>query len=241
MKSAERAFNSTATIVNIDKIARQLRREATANPKKAAFLGVAALVALYFWMPLIWGWIGKSEKDTSDIVAPSGARPVASAAMPSVASDAKAAAKVVGAGRLPWSLVAQQMHDDPRMKTSATLTMTRDPFEPPKTEVAESTAAEESKLKPKPPLITPSAAGLVLTSTIIGSQRRIAQICGRSYVVGQSIEAVKAGETLGAAFKLVDVQPRRAILEADGQRFELTIPEPDKSSRIEFLGAAAKP
>jgi len=124
------------------------------------------------------------------------------------------------------------------MMTAPPLTITRDPFEPPRTEVAESKAEVEDKSRPKPPTITPSAAGLVLTSTIIGPQRRIAQISGKTYVVGQAIEAVKDKETLGVAFKLVEVHPRRAILEADGQRFELTIPEPDKSSKIEFLGAA---
>ena len=32
----------------------------------------------------------------------------------------------------------------------------------------------------------------------------------------------------------------RAVLEAQGGRFELTIPEPEKSGKIEFVGASGK-
>ena len=107
------------------------------------------------------------------------------------------------------------MHDDPRTMTAPTLTKTRDPFEPPKIDVAETKPVEPPK--PKPPAITPAAAGLVLTSTIVGPQRRIAQISGKIYAVGQTIDPPKEKkekEPGGPAFKLVEVQPRRAVLEA---------------------------
>ncbi len=72
----------------------------------------------------------------------------------------------------------------------------------------------EDKIKPKPPVVTPAAAGLVLTSTIIGPQRRVVQISGKTYAVGQTIEVAKEKESLRAAFKLIEVHPRRAVLEA---------------------------
>ena len=49
--------------VKIGNIAKQLRREATANPKKASVLGLLAVVALWFWAPLVWGWIFASEDE----------------------------------------------------------------------------------------------------------------------------------------------------------------------------------
>ena len=73
--------------------------------------------------------------------------------------------------------------------TAPTLTKTRDPFEPAKIEVAQTKPVEPSK--PKLPAITPAAAGLVLTSTIIGPQRRVAQISGKTYAVGQTIAVLK--------------------------------------------------
>lgn len=232
------ALYSATNTVSLAKLGRQLRREASTNPKKAVFLGVAALVAIYFWAPLVWGWIGKkNDKDVSVAVASSG---TTSAIAPVAAPDSKATPKDAGADRLPWPKIAQLMHEDSRTMTAPPLTITRDPFESPRAKMVELMAEVEEKSSPKPPVITPSAAGLVLASTIIGPQRRIAQINGRIYAVGQSVEAVKDKEAVGLAFKLVEVHSRRAILEADGQRFELTIPEPDESSNIEFRGAADK-
>ena len=120
--------------------------------------------------------------------------------------------------------------------TAPLLTKMRDPFEPSTIEAADTKAQEQSKLKP--PAITPAAAGLVLTSTIIGPQRRVAQIDGKTYTVGQTIEVAQEKAALGVEFKLIEVHSRRAVLEADGQRFELMIPEPGKSNKIEFLGVA---
>jgi len=115
------------------------------------------------------------------------------------------------------------------------LVQTRDPFESPPTEEAEGKA--EDKIKAKSPVVTPVAAGLVLTSTIIGPQRRVVQISGKTYAVGQMIEVAKEKESVHATFRLIEVHPRRAVLEAGGERFELTIPEPGKSGKMEFLGA----
>jgi hypothetical protein len=109
------------------------------------------------------------------------------------------------------------MQNCPRTMTAPTLTTAIDPFEMPTIEVA----------RPNAPAVAPTAAGLALTSTIIGPQRRIAQINGKTYAVGQTVESVK--ESGSAAFKLVEVQPRRAVLEANGQQFELLIPEPGRS------------
>lgn len=239
-KSARLALDSATHKVNLAKIGRQLRREATANPKKAVFLGLAVLAAAYFWTPLVLGWIGKNDKDGSAVATPSGTAPVAVAAGPQVTPDIKAARRDAETDRLPWSTIVQQMHDDPRMKTADSLTIARDPFEPPRTVVAESNAVEEEASEPKLPSVSPSAAGLVLTSTIIGPQRRVARISGKSYVQGQVIEVVRDGERLGVAFKLIEVQARRAVVEADGHRFELTIPEPQDSSKIELVGPAEK-
>jgi hypothetical protein len=82
---------------------------------------------------------------------------------------------------------------------------------------------------------SPTAAGLVLTSTIIGRQRRVAQINGSTYAVGETIAVAADGtnDAANAAIRLVDVQPRRAVLEAKGQRFELSIPEPVRPGKAD--------
>lgn len=219
------ALKSAMKTVNLGKIGKRLRREAIANPKKAAFLGLATLVALYFWAPLVWGWIARSDQSaaTAKIAVPM-------AAVPSpVTVPSQPAAK-----KASWPQIVQWMHDDARTMTTPPLMLARDPFEASTTEMAEATAVELPKSKPQ--AITPTAAGLALTSTIVGPQRRIAQINGKTYSVGQSVEVAKDKEALAAAFRLIEVHTRRVVLEADGQRYELEIPAPGKSGRIELSG-----
>jgi hypothetical protein len=223
--------------VNLASLGKKLRREATKNPKKAALLGLMAIVAVWFWIPLVGGWIGKGNKDMPTAAAKPDGTPMAAAAATPADPAAEAVAKKAVPDRPSWQQIIQWMHNDPRTMTAPSLTIQRDPFEVPKIETAK-TKAEE---KPKPPKITPTAAGLALTSTIIGPQRRVAQINGETYVVGQTIARVKEKQADGVIFKLVEVQPRRAVLEADGQRFELTIPEPGKSDKIQFLEAVHSP
>jgi hypothetical protein len=215
--------------VSLGRIGKKLRREAAANPKKVVLLGVVAIVALYFWAPLVRGWI----------VTDKAAGPTAIDAMPAtiVAQPTNSVPESQPAGnKIPsvqpsWQQVAQWMSKDPRTMIAPVMTQARDPFEAPRPEVAETNV--EEKVEAKPP-VTPAAAGLVLTSTIIGPQRRIVQINGKTYAVGQSIEVAKEKESLRATFKLLEVHPRRAVLESEGKRFELTIPEPDKSGKIEW-------
>jgi hypothetical protein len=214
--------------VSLSKLGKKLRREAIANPKKAALLGLVIVLALYFWAPLIRGWI-VGNKTTTEATTDT-----AAAAVPPAAGAPAATEK-----SLPvppsWQKLVQWMHEDPRTMTAPMLTQTRDPFEMAK---SDETKVEEPA-EVKTPTITPTAAGLVLTSTIVGPQRRVVQINGDTYTVGQTIEVVKEKESLRAKFKVVEIHPRRAVLEAEGERFELTIPEPNKSGKIEFVGAAS--
>jgi len=215
--------------VTLGKIKSRLRREMAANPKKAALLGLVTVVALYFWGPLIWGWLNQGEKNPVAAVPTTPASDIGQfAAVPAnLSTDAPQKASTPSREQ-----ILQWMHDDPRMATAPPRTKARDPFEDPKSEAAN--VKTEKKVKPPPP-ITPAAAGLVLTSTIIGPKRSIAQISGRTYVVGQTIEINKDKEAVRAAFRLEEIHSRRAILESRGIRFELTIPGADKSGKIEFL------
>jgi hypothetical protein len=104
-------------------------------------------------------------------------------------------------------------------------TQAHDSFDPLCIEVAASMPADP--FTPTTPATVP-AVDIALTSTIIGPQRRVAQINGKMYCVGQGIEVIKGREAARVVFKLVEVQPRRAVLEGSGQRFELLIPEPGK-------------
>jgi hypothetical protein len=219
--------------VSLGNLGRRLRREAAANPKKAVILGVAALVAVYFWMPLVWKWIGKGDSIAMAAPVQPSTTGMVVTELSVAAPTPQPAAKQTASERPSWQQLDRWMHDDQRTMTAPPLPNTRDPFQPPKVEVVEATKAVE-RLKPRLTASTLSASGLALTSTIIGPQRRVAQINGKTYAVGQIIEVAKDKEA-AMAFKLIEVAPRRAVLEAEGQRFELSIPEPTRSSKIELL------
>jgi hypothetical protein len=222
--------------VKLHKLGKKLRREIAASPKKAALLGLITVVALYFWAPLVWKWMGKDKMAAGPepAAATAGALPAAQPALPTALSPSLPAAAASDAPALPsWEQVVQWMHDDSRTKTAARPAQMRDPFDSPKTALAKAKPAE--KAEPRPPAISPSAAGLVLSGTIIGPRRRVAQISGRTYTLGQTIAVAKEKESATATFKLTEVQARRAVLQSGGEKFELTMPEPGKSGKIELL------
>ena len=136
--------------VNLEKLGKGLRREVATNPKKAALLGLAVIVAVYFWIPLVWGWIGKTTRTR---LRRDGAAPDGAATGSAAAAAAEPPAKPAKPDRPSWQQIIHWMHNDPQTMTAPSLTKTRDPFEPPKTEVAEKKPIEPTK--PKPPTVTP--------------------------------------------------------------------------------------
>jgi len=209
------------------KLVKRLKREAAANPKKAAILGIVTVVALYFWAPLLLGMVKKAGP---------GEPPSTAAVVPDApAGQVVPAAKTEPDAALPpWELVVQWMQSDPRVKPAPALQLAFDPFglvkpEPKAAEVEQAQPAAAQS-------IAPEALGLVLTSTIIGPNSRVAQIGGKPYAVGQMIEVPKDKAPVPTAFKLIDVQSHSAVLQLGTQRFELTIPRPGDSERIEIKG-----
>ena len=214
--------------MKLGKLGKTVRREIAASPKRQPSWDSSRWWRCIFWAPLVLGSNRQGQNHVSAEPTP------AAAAQASAGSPAKPTAVADAASRLPsWEQVVQWMHDDPRTATVTRLARTRDPFDCPTAKVAKTKADE--KPEPHPPAVTPSTAGLVLTGTIIGPQRRLAQINGRTYALGKTIEIAKDKESVRAVFKLIDVQPRRAVLQAGGEKFELTIPEPGKSGKIELL------
>jgi len=195
------------------------------NPKKAIFLGLMACVALYFWVPLVVGWVNKNEPTQTGkcdkVVEAASVQPTT-------------AVKAVQ-DRPPWQQITEWMQNDPRTMVAPPLTTTRNPFQTPKAAAVETKAEELAEVK-RPP-VTPTTAGLTLTSTIVGPRRRVAQINGKIYSVGQTVEATQEDETTPVSFTLREIHPRRVVLQYDGEQFELTIPEPKMSSNIEFSKA----
>ncbi len=132
-------------LVNLAKTVKKLRREAVANPKKAALLGLVTILALYYWAPLLKGWIAADTTTVETTTSPAAVATVAvqpSTAAPVAATTATA--KPV-APRLSWQQITERMSKDPRTMIAPALTQTRDPFEAQHDEEAEAPAKEKRR------------------------------------------------------------------------------------------------
>jgi hypothetical protein len=216
--------------MSANKLVKRFRRELTTNPKKAAFLGLLVVVAMYFWSPLVWGWVAKGSAAPEATAAS-----VAAGVPPGPPAESQALAKATPAkteiSTICWQRLVSLMDSDPRTSTATLVMAEGDPFgaakaapPPPKPE-AETQTVKES--------VTPQSLGLVLTSTIIGPRRRVARINGKTYEEGQTCELSKDGQPF--AFTLAEVHPRRVVLTREGTAYELLIPAPAGSKRIEML------
>jgi hypothetical protein len=200
---------------------KRLRREITANPKKAAILGGMLLVALYFWAPLVGGWLGLGK---------SGATPVAKGPDPNAAmlsgfgamlSGAPGPQPTTAAASVPkhaWQQVAEWIRNDPRSQPASPAENQRDPFQ--QTEL-KSAAVAVAKAAAARKRYTPETLGLTLTGTLIGSQRRLAVINGQVYPEKAEFRVKADGNEV--AFRVAEVQRQAVILRQGEETFNLKL------------------
>ncbi|MEN6497037.1 MAG: hypothetical protein ABFD16_22315 [Thermoguttaceae bacterium] len=207
---------------------KQLRREAARNPAKAGVLGLLVVVALWFWAPLVWGLVGSREESSqpSPTGSPLATRDVSSPAPASTATAAPAAT---------WQQLVEWRKRDPRTTAADMLKTRRDPFHA----IPSAVVQEEVKAVPVVQVvITPEQLGLRLSSTVVGSDRRVALINGRIYREGQVLKCGKEAQEI--LFRLAEVHSRHVVLEREGHRFELAIPEKKLSDRIQLSGSPGR-
>ena len=206
----------------------------TKHPKKAVVLGTLCLVALWFWIPLVLGWVKKDDVATKAAV--SGAPTSGSAAvsapgrLAATPADSGTKGKKAEGPKHPWHQLVQWMDNDPRTSATNPVLGRRDPFLTRQNEAAK--AAAETELGKRTLEATPEGLGMVLSGTIVGSHRRVAQINGKSYRQGETVRLAKDGQQI--EFTLAAVHPRRVVLQRKGAQFELTLPVPAPSGRIEL-------
>lgn len=217
--------------MNPSRLAEQLRREARAHPKKAAVLGLLALVALWFWVPLVWGWLAAAEEAAATPV-PRRVSPVVPAAPGAVAAQPDATPGRGERPNYPWHQLVRWMDNDPRTSAVDPALGRRDPFRA--AGVQPSKADSQDQPQEVSPALTAENLSMVLSSTIVGLDRRVAQIDGKSYRQGEVVRLVRNGQPI--QLTVAEVYPRRVVLECQGRQFELAIPDPACSGRIELSG-----
>jgi hypothetical protein len=211
--------------MSLQKLQKKALRELKASPQKAAMLALLGIVAAWFWAPLVF----KSSAPATPVVPPPVAAAPVTAAAPNLLPQAGASAPAKDSMQMEWHQVAAAIDHDPRMAPN--------PFVPPVDMLAADRAAaakEEEKKKnseaaesERPPA-GPDDLGLVLSSTLVGQSRRAALVSGRTYELGSKIRVE------GEAFRLVEVEPNRIVLERDGQQYTLSIKRRKGGGRIEL-------
>lgn len=215
--------------VNLKKLTRQLRREAQGSPKKAAFLGLMVLLALYYWTPMVWGWIARGH-GSGQMPSPGTVTKLDPPASGDGPPDQPAALTAAAACPHPWTQLDQWMRQDPRTTPAENLAGRRDPF------AVKSRPAELPEDEAPGPLqVTPAGLRLELSSTVVGPRRRVAMIAGKAYQRGETIRIDRDGRWV--EFELVEVGRRRIVLRREGELFELVIPEEKGSGRMYLSGS----
>jgi hypothetical protein len=200
---------------------RRLKREATRNPKKLGALGLLLVVAVWFWAPMVRGWSHKDEP----VPAPQTSS-TAATGVPGVGTPNPVGGNEPGnppATTYSWDQVVDWMEKDPLTKAAETLPARRDPFRVPQDLVAVEAARARQREQREASAITPAELGLKLTGTIIGPQRSVALINGRTYRQGTQIACEKGGSRY--SLRLVEVRRKGVVLECRGTRLQLAISE----------------
>ncbi len=222
--------------MSTNKLIRRARRELTANPKKTAVLGLLAAVALFFWAPLVWGWIAPAKPPAPGDTASAGNPPPG---MTTSVATQQTPSQTEPVPTHTWQQIVHWRKQDPRMTPVTDVGSRRDPFQMGKSKLAEA-EAEIAKQRAQQqaaatPVLSPEDLGLKVSGTIVGSRRSVAMINGRAYSQGDTIELTKNGQAF--LLTLVEVRPSRIVLHCKDQQMELAIPERQNKGRFELLGS----
>jgi hypothetical protein len=214
--------------VSLEKLQRQLVRDLKKNPAKAGTLALLAVVCIWFWIPLVF-------KREPAAAAAATVPPATAALAPAAASSSAAPAEAAVA----WQELDRQINTDPQMRPAnlTKLAQERNPFAMTAVIAEQKRAAQEEQSKHKPdqpepgppPESTPDEAGLVLSSTLIGTNKRAALIGGRVYEEGAQVEADD-----GSKFRLAHIEAQRVLLERNGHAYPLEIKRRTASGRAEI-------
>ncbi len=221
--------------MNADKLARAAKKELTRNPKKTIALGLVTLVAVWFWVPLAWKWLGGDASKAKSRKAAQVAAKVENALPSNTSKAGEIEPEVVpSVTKVDWEELLSRMARDPRMQTAALVTAGRDPFLATNVEkqaVAEANAVEAENgnvsAVAAPVELTPENVGLVLQGTLITSRNPQATINGKAYGVGDKV-TVKADATGSARlkdteFEVLEIAPRRVVLRHENRTYEVIL------------------
>ena len=226
----------------MSKLLRQLRREATRNPKKAGILGILALVAVWFWAPLVMNWV-RGDGPKASAASKNSGSPAADSAAGGAATPKDPQKPDAKQPALDWQQIVRLTANDPKSQPAQAPPASRDPFVTPKSQlfpplpmVVKDKEPKPPEKKPEPvvPDVSPKELGLSLSSTIVGPRGGLATINGKAYKPNDTV--VVRRESKSVEFQLTEVHPRRVVLVRNGKSYSLEIPRPNGTGQVGLVG-----
>ena len=193
------------------KLIAAVRRELTANPKKAAVLALLLAAAAWFWGPLVWRMFGGAKPATPGPAQVVGQSP--DRQPPSVNS---AAARPTSGN---WRDLVAARRQDPLAQPA-----TFDPDWPQPFKVQALQTAATGDGVGVPTVLTPAQAGLVLQSILYGKAKRAAMINGEIYREGSEVAISTPG--VDVIFQVARIDRSSVSLECYGRTYRLEFPRP---------------
>lgn len=205
--------------MNLGKLSKRLRKELLANPKQAAVLAIACVVACWFWSPLLLKWFtGK------------GIAQVAKVESLTVAAETVAARLEP---QRPWFDIQRWRLADPLTRSAAMVDADRNPFRallPVTANTLEDSQEEQTaQTKAGPPQGV--KLSLTLEAVLYSGARRLAQINGQTVreneefaISSQSGEEGDEQEAAGSDLmmgRVTAILPNEVLLEVGGQVVQL--------------------
>jgi hypothetical protein len=202
-----------------NKLIRRLRREITANPKKAAVLALLLLVAIVFWAPLITKWTGSKTDDLPTVASGTGENATSSNLNAVAVTESSTGITTMTKTSAPqWNYILAAIRNDQRMQPHVREEGERDPFAPAPSQIAAQVQATPVEAAPE---ITPQQAGIVLRSTVVGTHMKTALINGRAYHEEQSVLAGNGRDR----FTVVEIRENGIVLSRHGETYQMNLPK----------------
>ncbi|HUE73116.1 MAG TPA: hypothetical protein VMP01_19685 [Pirellulaceae bacterium] len=221
--------------MKLGKLPAAIRRELTANPKKAAVLALLLAAAAWFWGPIVWRNLGGAKPPAQ------GQAQVVNSELHAIGSVFTAKSKTQDTPKGNWRELIAARRQDPLARPA-----TFDPQWPQPFKVMALAVAAGGETPATQVVLTPAQAGLVLESIVYGKTRRAAMINGEVYREGSEVAASAA---LGSAvtFQVVHIDRASVALERYGRTYRLEFPRPklpqsqaDQRSRSQNTPAAGR-
>jgi len=197
----------------------RLKKDFKKSPGKAIALGLLCLVAVWFWVPLIFG--GGSAPTLKPATKPS-AKTTATESTTAVKSKDTFVAP-------PWRSMTAWIAADSRYRPQDATWRERDPFT--KLVEAKPVVAKATPKVAEVDDVSPTAARIALGSTLVGNTRKVALINGKSYHVGDTIRGDFNKNTV--KFTLTKIEPKQVTLSRQGHDYVLKIRQVDVLHREE--------